>query len=130
MNHRMSGFLRMVPLAAAMGTIFLLSHQPGNRLSLPPFPGIDKIGHMMIYGTLAGTAILAFSARQKDTRPQRVMFLTVAFCLLYGISDEFHQSFIPGRSASVLDVVADCGGAAMVSFFWARRRRRISLLRC
>ncbi len=113
-----------------MGTIFLLSHQPGNRLSLPPFPGIDKFGHMMVYGILAGTAILAFSARQKNTRPQKVMFLTVVFCLLYGISDEFHQSFIPGRSVSVLDVVADCGGAAMACFFWARWRRRISIIRC
>lgn len=130
MNHKMSGFLRMVPLAATMGTIFFLSHQPGNRLSLPPFPGIDKIGHMMIYGTLAGTVIFAFSARLKDTRPQKVLFLTVAFCLLYGISDEFHQFFIPGRSASVLDVLADCGGAVMASFFWARWRRRTSIIRC
>ncbi len=79
MNHKMSGVLRMVPLAATMGTIFFLSHQPGDRLSLPPFPGIDKIGHMMIYGTLAGTVIFAFSARQRDTRPQRVLFLTMVF---------------------------------------------------
>jgi VanZ family protein len=130
MKHKMSIVLRMVPLAATMGTIFLLSHQPGNRLSLPPFPGIDKIGHMMLYGTLAGTVIFAFSPRQRDTRPQRVLFLTMVFSLLYGISDEFHQSFIPGRSASVLDVLADCGGAAIASLFWAKWRRRISIIRC
>ncbi len=120
----------MVPLAVAMGTIFILSHQPGDRLSLPSFPGMDKIGHMVIYGTLALTAIFAFTGQLKDTRPQRILFLTLVFCLFYGISDEFHQSFIPGRSASVLDVLADCGGAAMVGLLWAKWRRRISVIGC
>ena len=37
------------------------------------------------------------------------MILTV----LYGISDEFHQSFVPSRDASVLDVLADLAGALL-----------------
>lgn len=130
MNRKMTGVLRMVPLAAAMGTIFFLSHQPGDRLALPFFPGIDKIAHMMVYGILAGTAFFAFSAHQKNTRPQRVMVLTVVFCLFYGISDEFHQSFVPGRSASVFDVLADGGGAVMACYFWARWRKRMTIVRC
>ncbi|RKY37816.1 MAG: VanZ family protein, partial [Candidatus Omnitrophota bacterium] len=32
------------------------------------------------------------------------------FSILYAISDEIHQTFIPGRNASVKDVVADCVG--------------------
>jgi hypothetical protein len=99
----------MVPMVIAMGTIFFLSHQTGDQLSLPAIPGIDKLGHMVIYGILAGTILLAFSETQKSTRPRSVMLFTVAFCVLYGISDEIHQSFIPGRFASIYDVFADGG---------------------
>ena len=128
MNRKVTTVLRVVPLAAAMGTIFLLSHQPGDRLSLPSFPGADKLAHMTAYGILAGTVFVAFSERWKKNHPRRVVVFTVLFCLVYGISDEFHQSFIPGRSTSILDVLADCGGAALACAVWARWRKRIAMI--
>ena len=44
--------------------------------------------------------------------------LIVILCTLYGVSDEFHQSFVPGRDASFWDVVKDLGGAALGVMFW------------
>lgn len=122
--------LRMVPVVVAMGTIFFLSHQPGNSLSLPEIPGVDKVAHMAAYGFLAATMLLAFSDELKCTRPKRVLWLTVLLCLLYGISDEFHQSFVPGRSSSFFDVLADGAGAALTSALWYRWRRRIAKIDC
>jgi VanZ family protein len=129
MRQKVTALLRMVPMIVVMGTIFFLSNQPGDSLSLPPIPGIDKLAHMIAYGVLAGTVLFAHNNEQRHRRPRRVMVFTVIFCLLYGISDEFHQSFIPGRTASVYDLFADCGGAAMSCLFWTRWRQRIPVIR-
>jgi VanZ family protein len=50
--------------------------------------------------------------------------LPVAIALLYGITDEWHQSYVPGRSPDVRDVVADTVGAvlAMLVVAWLVRR--------
>lgn len=128
MMHRATTLLRMVPVVVAMGTIFFLSHQPGDSLSLPEIPGMDKVAHMAAYGFLAATLLVAFSDEQKQTKPKRVLWFTVLFSVLYGISDEFHQSFIPGRSSSFFDVLADCAGATLTAALWFRWRKRIAMI--
>ena len=40
------------------------------------------------------------------------MFITFTFCVAYGISDEIHQLFIPGRTFQLIDLVMDTGGAS------------------
>jgi len=44
--------------------------------------------------------------------------LIVVLCTLYGVSDEFHQSFVPGRDASFWDVVKDLAGSALGVLAW------------
>jgi len=107
-----------------MGTIFWLSHQPGDSLYLPPLPGIDKLAHLLAYGVLAAATLFAFGERWRSEKAGLTVLITIFFCLVYGISDEFHQSFIPGRAPSFLDIVADCGGAGLVGFFWLRLKGR------
>ncbi len=114
---------RLLPMFFVMGAIFMLSEQPGDTLYLPPLFGIDKFAHMAVYGVLAATSIFAFSPKFKEMRPRVVLAVTTIFCLSYGISDEFHQSFIVGRSPSGWDVLADVCGAILVCLFWARERR-------
>ena len=100
-----------------MGIIFFLSHQSGDTLVLPSFPGADKLAHMLAYGTLAFSVLWYFGEKGIE-RAGRTLTLTVLFCLLYGISDEFHQSFIPLRSVSGFDLLADTAGAFWVGFLW------------
>jgi VanZ family protein len=130
MNRQMKAVLQMVPMALAMGTIFFASHQPGDSLSLPQLPGFDKLAHMISYGVLAMAVFFAWSEQQKNSKSRVVMLATWMFCLLYGISDEFHQSFIPGRTVSVYDLLADGVGAAMACAFWAKYRKRITIISC
>jgi len=113
-------------MIVVMGTIFFLSHQPGDSLYMPSFiPGFDKIAHMGVYAVLATTVLYAFQPELRNGRMLIFLLATVAICFVYGIGDEFHQSFIPGRSVSAADVVADTLGAVVACiawYFWKRRK--------
>ena len=101
-------------MVLVMGTIFYLSHQPDDSLHLPDITGLDKFLHGLAYGVLAASVLFALSPARSRRQPLRTGAGVVFFCLLYGISDEFHQSFIPGRCPSAGDLVADILGAALV----------------
>lgn len=102
-----------------MGTIFLLSHQPGGSYDLFSFFGADKVAHMIAYGVLAATVIAAFSPGYRQAEKEIVVGVALLVSLLYGISDEFHQSYIPGRFSSIADIVADVVGTVIVCLlFW------------
>jgi VanZ family protein len=44
--------------------------------------------------------------------------LVVFLCTLYGVSDEVHQAFVPGRDSSAWDVAKDLGGATLGALLW------------
>lgn len=123
MTFPLAAVTRLLPPAAVMAGIFYLSHQPGETLPLPALPGIDKLAHFAVYGLLAATLIRARRPAMRLARPGRVAAIAVLCCLLYGITDEFHQSFIPGRFAGVGDILADTLGALAVSVGWLLVRR-------
>jgi VanZ family protein len=83
------------------------------------FPGIDKVVHFLIYGLLATLTV--------RIRPGRgFAILAVLAASLFGVSDEWHQSFTPGRSVELADWAADTSGAALAVFLyvrWSRYRR-------
>ncbi len=84
-----------------------MSSQPGSGLPLP-FPHADKVVHGVLYGVL-GAGILW--ALKSSTR--RDLAVAVGLASLYGITDEFHQSFVPGRTPDLVDWVADSAGALL-----------------
>jgi len=112
--------LRYIPMILVMGTIFFLSSQPGDTLSLPDIPNLDKLLHAGIYGVLAATTMFAVQENRWHARPCMVGVSVVIFCLLYGVSDEWHQSFVPGRTPDILDIAADTFGAASMVLLWFR----------
>jgi len=102
------------PAVAQMGAIFFLS-----SLSQPPLPeGMsDHTGHSIGYAMLGVLVLrgLAGASWQGVTLMRGVM--TVAFGTLYGMSDEWHQSFVPGRTPAWDDVAADFRGALLGAAF-------------
>ncbi len=55
------------------------------------------------------------------------LMISVSAVVLYGISDEFHQGFVPGRSVDVRDALADAAGglcSAVVIYLNAIRKRQ------
>jgi len=111
-------FVRIIPLVMWLWFIFFMSSQTVEYLSMPPFPGFDKVAHMVVYGVMGALVIYAFPDRLRSERPLTVVMIGVLFALVYGISDEYHQSFVMGRSSEVLDVVADAVGALMAGGLW------------
>ena len=72
---------------------------------------IRKLGHFSIYLILALITINLVKQYYKITKKE---FIIVSiFCLLYAISDEFHQSFVGGRSPQAMDVLIDFCGAIL-----------------
>lgn len=127
MSLQPGSLFRFVPMIFIMGTIFFLSHQPGDSLQLSPFPGWDKVAHMTVYGLLAGSIIYGFSPSFRQSNPHTVMLLTVSICFFYGISDEWHQSYIPNREQSLADIVADlCGGVSVCVIWFLGRKWRVT----
>ena len=101
-----------LPPLAWMGVIFFLSAQP----DLPGLPGslldtlLKKSGHFVVYAVLA---FLWYRALSRGGMADRaVLGLVFAIAVIYGMSDEFHQSFIPGRHPGLSDVLIDAMGAA------------------
>ena len=84
----------------------------------PVIPGIDKVVHFAIYGLLA-TLVCRLG---RGWSAAVWAFLATA---AHGGLDEWHQSFVPSRSAEVADLIADALGAAMAVVLytgWSRYR--------
>jgi VanZ family protein len=115
--------LRCLPLLFMMGLLFFLSSIPGNSIRLPNIILFDKVLHVGAYALLAWTALFAIPKEIYWKNPVRISLLVIVFCTLYGISDEYHQSFVPHRHPSAFDVLADSIGAGMGAFSWFVLRR-------
>ena len=113
-------YARFILMAIVMGMIFYLSHQPGDFSYLPKYIGLDKLLHVIAYGSLAATLLYGLDPMTKCSSRALTAVGVVFFCILFGISDEYHQSFIPGRSVSAWDVVADGLGAFLVVVWWLK----------
>ena len=117
--------LRWLPLLVMMGTITFLSHLPGNSIQLPQVYNSDKLAHISAYCALGLSYLHALPPRWWPGRRWLVGGSVVLFCLLFGIVDEFHQSFVPGRMVSGADVLADMAGSVLAwSGFAAWQRWR------
>ena len=98
-------------LVGLCGLIFWQSSGP-----LPPetpsLPGLDKLAHAAVYALLAWLAARAFATLPWKAYSGLIPWTAALFAALYGLSDEVHQAFVPGRSADFWDLVADTLGAA------------------
>jgi VanZ family protein len=105
----MSKLLPWFPVAAVMAVIFMLSCIPGS--SIPHLFSFQDIAlHAIIYAVFGSFFSPALRSALPKISRRRAVLLTVVFCFLYGLSDEFHQIFVPGRTASFSDVMVDLAG--------------------
>lgn len=120
----MPGWLRkgLLPPLAYMGLIFWLSSLEDLSLLPGEVRESDKTLHGIEYAILGA---LWFRALAGPLVPSRALLAAFLVSALYGVSDELHQRFVPGRNCDGWDMLADAMGALVgASLLWALSRRR------
>ena len=109
------GHVRHLPLIALLGwatAIFIASSIPN-----PPDAGGQEwkyeAAHVFEYAVFGALAFITLRTYQRTWPMAALMATALAVTVLYGMSDEFHQSFVPNRDANWLDVGFDTVGAAI-----------------
>jgi VanZ family protein len=116
---------RWGPSVLMMMLIYLASGTPGN--DLPDLGSWDRIvlkgGHVLGYAMLGAAYLhgLAFG-KESSWRTWLIAFV-LAGC--YAATDEFHQSFTPGRTPSFSDVGLDTVSAILGAGLWGWARRNL-----
>lgn len=117
------------PVAAMMAVQVWLS----SRSTLPPLPLLpsvpfsDKLVHATWFFLLG--LLVWRAAREGEGWPRRrTTLLLVLGALFWGISDEAHQSLVPGRDVEAGDVAADVAGAALTALVADPLLRRLRLV--
>ena len=80
-----------------------------------------KIAHFTEYAILGFLAARAFRASPHPAIKQRWFLICVALVVVYALLDEYHQSFVPSRTASIFDSLIDMSGGLMALIIvWKR----------
>jgi VanZ family protein len=129
-----------------VGSTDVLSAEQTSRLLVPFLRWLDpqisiatilsihfalrKLGHLIEYGIFAVLLWRALRSTLTSIRTTAIVGLVFFASLTFAVSDEFHQSFVPTRTASVRDVMIDvCGALVGLLICWifgrARRAERI-----
>jgi VanZ family protein len=113
------------PVVLYLAFIFVLSSL--SRTPTLPFAVWDKGLHGMLYLGLGALLTRALSQGFRNPITPSMVLLITLCGTLYGVTDEFHQSFVPSRQVDALDVVADTVGAAVAAvalYAWGIIRSR------
>jgi VanZ family protein len=113
-------FPKWLPALFMMLVIFWFSEQPGSEM--PTFAWADSVikkgGHMLGYGLLALSYWRAFDFKEEKR------WMAWLLAVLYAVTDEFHQSFVPLRQPSLWDVVLFDNFGALISLWLANYFRK------
>jgi VanZ family protein len=109
--------------------IFIQSSFP-SPIREPDVPFFDKYLHFIAYAVLGILFLRAYRTLRWGDDKIKVFLLSILSAGLYGISDEIHQYFVPGRNADILDAMVNFFGAVCGAFCYqyaAKTRSTFSL---
>ena len=87
--------------------------------------GLRKAGHFTEYAVLALLAARAFRKSSRELLRVRWFWASLCLVIIYSLSDEFHQSFVPSRGASIYDSLIDSlGGLTALALVAFKTRRK------
>jgi VanZ family protein len=122
--------MRWMAVVLWMGVIFALSATPSLASPFEPIYDfiLRKLAHVTVYAVLT---ILVYGAlRPHMARPTHAWLLAMLMAMLYACSDEWHQTFVPGREGTVRDVAIAMGSGLWGRICWrpscASRRRDVA----
>lgn len=103
--------------------IFILASLPGSN---PVLIGLekyvwDKLLHLLEYSLLGILLARALALSFKYRSFEHLVFMAFVFGSLYALSDEWHQSFVPLRDASLYDWMADSIGNLLGAYVFSHK---------
>ena len=111
------------PPLALMALIFFLSAQQDLSSGLG---ALDLVGRKFVHAGIFGLlCVLLWRAFAPHLSPQRALAAALLATVAYAVSDELHQTFVPTRSGSPVDVAIDTVGAAAVALAIRSRARAL-----
>jgi len=116
----MSNFKYKIPAILYSVLIFGISSIPQAKLPRLDILNFDKLNHLIEYTFYAMTLFLAFSNAKSEKIIKYAGLLTILTGLLFGITDEIHQIFVPGREFSMFDYAADTLGILLGVFVYTK----------
>jgi VanZ family protein len=93
-----------------MAVIFVAS---SRTVPAPVSQVPDWISHAVAYALLSVLLVRAMAGGLGEPAPLALAARAVVAAFLYGVTDEFHQSFVPGRHADPADLIKNLGGAVL-----------------
>lgn len=124
---RRSAWALWLPALGMMALIFWGSAQPSEDLpGLLDIPHLDKVAHLVEYGVLG---LLLARPMGRRLRGPGLIAGVATLGLLYAITDEAHQRWVPGREFSLMDMAVDVVGASCGAALWMLGRRWEALRR-
>ena len=113
-----------LPMILFGGAIIAVSSVPDLHTPQVKDIAFDKVAHFIEYAIFAFLTFRSFANWPWMMHGSRACIFAALFLTAFASFDEFYQHLIPGRFASVYDVLADlCGALLVLAFFEARRRR-------
>lgn len=94
-----------------------------ERIAIVHF-AVRKLTHFTSYAVLGVLAVRAFAGSSQGFLRQHWKLASVLLIVTYSLLDEFHQSFVPSRSASIFDSLIDIAGGLFAVWCLAYLRRR------
>lgn len=118
-----------LPPVLWMGMIFVFSSIPMVKTSKLYWPDfiVKKTAHFVEYAILSFLYLRAFYGSKVSFK--KSAFLSILISFLYALSDEYHQSFTPGREPKIRDVLIDTLGASFAIYLIAKYQDKIPSLR-
>ncbi|MDI6783639.1 MAG: VanZ family protein [bacterium] len=118
--YQIVGFIRGYPWLNYWGPvctvtlfIFITSSIPEPPTAKITIPYFDKVMHGIVYGFLGYFSRRALAQSNRNLFSRYAGFFAIVFCLLYGVFDEIHQSYVPPRETDPFDLMADVIGATI-----------------
>ncbi|MDP3730178.1 MAG: VanZ family protein [Candidatus Omnitrophota bacterium] len=116
------------PVVLWMGLIYYSSSIPAEDIPKFDIPGIDKLFHLVEYFILGILLVRAFANSYDKASFKLILLLSVLIASIFGVLDELHQRFVPGRSPEIFDIFSDIIGSflgALLSIHKERGSRAI-----
>jgi VanZ family protein len=108
-NRRMRWWAMAVPVVW-VGAIFAGSCLPGSSVQKILWASWDKVYHIVEFAVLSAAMIWALVKVRTNAWAPIVPLMGFIIAAAYAPLDELHQSFVPGRDASIMDMTADWVG--------------------